>query len=222
MTDLIPDIVLQDNTSQRLPCVLVLDGSSSMYGEPIDNLNEGLKVLEREIKADDIASMRVQLLVIRIGGMDEPEVVTDWTDALDFTAPKIEANGTTPLGAGVNLALKKIDEQKKRYKQNQIPYNVPWLFVITDGCPTDLAWDSATKKAKNWEEKKKVVIFPIGTQDADFETLSELSAKNPVALKNLQFSELFVWLSKSVSVGSQSAPGGDTQLPAMDWGSVPS
>ena len=31
----IDDIALQDNTSQRLPCVLVLDGSGSMEGNPI-------------------------------------------------------------------------------------------------------------------------------------------------------------------------------------------
>ena len=39
MSELIPDIQLQDNTDQRLVCVLVLDGSSSMYGK-IDKLNE--------------------------------------------------------------------------------------------------------------------------------------------------------------------------------------
>ena len=33
--DMIPDIVLEDNTSQRLPCVVVIDGSASMHGEPI-------------------------------------------------------------------------------------------------------------------------------------------------------------------------------------------
>ena len=50
MNDLIPDLVLQDNSSQRLPCVVLVDGSGSMYGTAIDNLNEGLKVLEAELK----------------------------------------------------------------------------------------------------------------------------------------------------------------------------
>ena len=39
MSDLIPDLVLQDNTSQRLPCVIIVDGSSSMNGKAIENLN---------------------------------------------------------------------------------------------------------------------------------------------------------------------------------------
>ena len=56
---LIPDIQLENNTSQRLPCVLVLDGSGSMEGNSIsEELNKGLKVLEEELKKDDTASAK--------------------------------------------------------------------------------------------------------------------------------------------------------------------
>ena len=79
MSDLIPDLVLQDNTSQRLPCVITDDGSSSMNGKAIKNLNIGLKTLETELKNDDVASMRVQLLLIRIGGHSDTEILTEWT-----------------------------------------------------------------------------------------------------------------------------------------------
>ena len=113
MSDLIPDLVLQDNTSQRLPCVIIVDGSSSMYGKAIKNLNTGLETLENELKNDDVASMRVQLLVIRIGGHSDTDILTEWTDAIDFKAPEIIANGTTPLGKGVNLGLRKIEEQQR-------------------------------------------------------------------------------------------------------------
>ena len=51
-------------------------------------------------------------------------------DAIDFIAPTIIANGTTPLGKGVNLGLKKLGGTEKRYKDNQIPYNRPWIFII--------------------------------------------------------------------------------------------
>jgi uncharacterized protein YegL len=222
MSDLIPDLVLQDNSSQRLPCVVLVDGSTSMDGQAIDNLNTGLEILENELKVDDLASMRVQLLIIRIGGHNNVEVVTDWTDAIDFNAPKIEANGTTPLGAGVLLALKKIEEQKTRYKKNQIPYNRPWLFIITDGSPTDDKWIQASEKAINSETNGKVVIFPIGTEHANFEILNQFSSRGAMMLKNLDFKELFVWLSQSVSAGSQTEVDSSAQLPAATWGVVPS
>src|SRR5215813_4036125 len=105
----IPDVALQDNTSQRLPCAIVIDGSGSMMGQPIDELNEGLRVLETELKGDATASQRVQLLLIRLGDDDAAEVVTDWTDAMTFAAPKITANGSTPLGAAVRLAMHKLE-----------------------------------------------------------------------------------------------------------------
>ena len=129
----IDDIALQDNTSQRLPCVLVLDGSGSMEGNPISELNQGLKTLEEELKKDDTASQRVQLLVIRLGDDDKATILTDWTDAVDFKAPTVKAYGRTPLGKAMELALEKIEEQKVNYKANQIPYNRPWIFLIADG-----------------------------------------------------------------------------------------
>ena len=131
--DTIDDIALQDNTSQRLPCVLVLDGSGSMEGNPISELNQGLKTLEEELKKDDTASQRVQLLVIRLGDDDKATILTDWTDAIDFKAPTLEAYGRTPLGKAMELALEKIEEQKVNYKSNQIPYNRPWIFLRTRG-----------------------------------------------------------------------------------------
>tara|TARA_B100000524_G_C23640387_1_gene366460 strand:+ start:403 stop:1071 length:669 start_codon:yes stop_codon:yes gene_type:complete len=222
MSDLIPDLVLQDNSSQRLPCVVLVDGSSSMDGEAINNLNEGLKVLEAELKADDVASLRVQLLIVRIGGHSDVETVIDWTDAIDFIAPTIEANGTTPLGMGVKHSLKKIEEQKEKYKQNQIPYNRPWLFIITDGSPTDNGWERCANKAVEAETKGKVVIFPIGTEGANFDTLNQFSSRGAMMLQNLNFKELFVWLSQSVSAGSQTEVDSTSQLPAANWGIVPS
>lgn len=216
----IPDIVLQDNTNQRLPCILVLDGSSSMSGDPINELNKGLKVLESELKADDVACQRVQLLVIRIGDYDEAEIISDWTDAIDFHAPRISANGTTPLGKGVKLALKKLEEQKKNYKDHQIQYNRPWLFIFTDGEPND-RWESAAKEAVKAESDNKAVIFCIGTEGANFDILGEFSNRDPMKLNGLQFEELFLWLSKSASSTSKAAAGSVTQLAAVDWGSVP-
>jgi uncharacterized protein YegL len=219
---MIKDLILQDNTNQRLPCVVLLDGSTSMDGKAIDNLNQGLSILERELKADDVASLRVQLLLLRIGGHSDVEILTDWTDAIDFSAPQVEANGTTPLGKGVNVALKELEEQKKKYRQNQITYNRPWLFIITDGAPTDMNWEKAAEKAVEAEKKGKVVVFPIGTEEADFEILNKFSSRGAIMLNNLDFKELFVWLSQSVSAGSQTEINSERQLPAISWGAVPS
>ena len=217
----IPDIVLQDNTNQRLPCVLVLDGSGSMAGKPVEELNKGLELLSSELKEDDIACQRVQLLLIRVGGHEEVEIISDWTDAIDFVPPKLVANGTTPLGKGVNLALKKIEEQKKNYRDHQIQYNRPWLFIFTDGEPNDAGWEKCAEKAVESENDNKAVIFCIGSEGANFKKLQKFSTRSPLMLEGLQFEELFLWLSKSVSSTSKAAPDSSSQLAAIEWGSVP-
>ena len=219
MSELIPDIQLQDNTEQRLACVLVLDGSSSMHGEKIDKLNEGLKSLEQALKDDDAASSRVQMLVIRIGGNAEADIIADWTDAMNWQAPTIEANGMTPLGSGAKLGLQSIEEQKKNYQANGISYNRPWMILISDGEPND-SWEKIADDCREAENKNKVTIFPIGVEGADMQILSKFSNKSAIKLEGLQFNELFIWLSKSLSTGSQASAGEKIQLPAVGWGEV--
>jgi uncharacterized protein YegL len=219
----IPDDALIDNTSQRLPCVLVLDGSGSMAGTPVDELNAGLRLLEHELKDDDVASQRVQLLVIRFGDDDRVEVLSDWKDAMDFQAPEIRANGVTPLGEAVLIALAKIEEQKERYRANAIAYNRPWLFLITDGEPTDSRWEQAAAQCRNAEQANKVVVFGVGVGQANLAKLARFSTRNPMLLQGLKFRELFVWLSQSSKTASKAAQGTNVQLPPpSDWAQVPS
>jgi len=193
---------------------------SSAETDAIRELNDGLKVLERELKNDDTAAQRVQLLVIRLGDDDQVQVVSDWTDAMDFSAPAIEANGRTPLGEAMRLALDRIEDQKENYRSHDIPYNRPWIFLITDGAPTDLDWEDAAADCRQAEDENKVVIFPIGTAGANFDALKLFSNRSPVKLDGLKFRELFVWLSRSASSGSKAAQDSQVQLPAVDWGTV--
>jgi uncharacterized protein YegL len=218
----VPDEALISNNSQRLPCVLVIDGSGSMAGTPIDELNAGLKLLEQELKKDDVASQRVQLLVIRFGDDDKVDVLADWQDAMDFQAPVVHASGVTPMGDAVTLALAKIEEQKARYRTHGTAYNRPWLFLLTDGEPTDTGWDKAAAASRQAEQDGKVVFFGIAVGDANLETLAKFSTRRPVRLQGLKFRELFVWLSQSSKTASRAAQDKNVQLPApSDWAQVP-
>ncbi|WP_321382329.1 hypothetical protein [Rhizobium sp.] len=50
------DADLKSNPQPRCPCVLILDVSGSMGGRPIDELNQGLRALQEEIKSDSLAA----------------------------------------------------------------------------------------------------------------------------------------------------------------------
>ena len=147
--EMIPYVEFADNANERTPCVLVLDCSGSMRGEPIKQLNAGLKALENELKDDIDASSRVQLLIIKAFGKDEVETTSDWVDAMNFTAPVMEAGGLTPLGKAMELALQKIEEQKCLYDSCGITSKRPWIFLISDGEPTDYDWEIVAKKCRD-------------------------------------------------------------------------
>lgn len=204
--ELIPYVEFADNANERTPCVLVLDCSGSMRGEPIKQLNAGLKALERELKEDIDASSRVQLLIIKAFGKDEAIISSDWTDAMNFEAPTMEAGGLTPLGKAMELALKKIEEQKCLYDSCGITSKRPWIFLISDGEPTDYDWEFVAKECRKAQDHKKVVIHAVGTQGANLDKLAKFSTISPKRLTGLKFTEFFLWLSRSVSCVSRAAP----------------
>jgi len=190
--EMIPYVEFADNANERTPCVLVLDCSGSMRGEPIKQLNAGLKALEKELKEDIDASSRVQLLIIKAFGKDEAVISSDWIDAMNFTA--------------MELALQKIEEQKCLYDSCGITSKRPWIFLISDGEPTDYDWEIIAEKCRYAQKNKKVVVHAVGTQGANLEKLAKFSLMAPKRLTGLKFTEFFLWLSRSVSCISKAAP----------------
>ena len=217
---MIPDVHFSENASQRTPCVLVLDGSASMAGEPIHQLNAGLHTFEAQLKGNPLTALRVQVLVIVANGAARAEVVADWCDAIDFAPPTVRADGSTPLGAAMALALQQVEDQKAAYDAYGISSTRPWILLLSDGEPNDPGWERVAEQCRRAELDKRCVVFPIGTRDADLDALGRFSVNPAKQLEGLNFSDLFVWLSRSMTAVSQSAPGATVQLPATSWEST--
>lgn len=138
-----------------------------------------------------------------------------------FQPPFLRANGETPLGEAVLRSLALLRERKEIYKQNGLDYFRPWMFVITDGKPTDRNWEAAAEQVKQEENRRGVIFYGVGVEKAEMQVLSRFSeVRQPVRLTGLAFGELFMWLSKSLSVIAHSRPGGQAPLPPVGWGSV--
>ena len=56
-----------DNPEPRCPCVLLLDTSGSMQGDPIDQLNAGIRAFKTELMADSLALKRVEISIVTFG-----------------------------------------------------------------------------------------------------------------------------------------------------------
>jgi len=146
-----------DNPEPRCAVVLLLDVSGSMQGRRIDELNVGLQTFERALKKDPLASLRVELAVVAFGGraarvldvrQGQGEAIPAESSLAfvtvdGFHPPLLVADGSTPMGEAARIGLQLIRDRKATYKQNGIDYFRPWLFLITDGKPTDSGWEAA-------------------------------------------------------------------------------
>ncbi len=223
-TDLIPDeIQFAENPEPRYPCVLVVDVSTSMYGDKMEELNDGIATFAQELKTDQLAALRTEVAIVTFGS--NAEVIQDFVTADQFEPPILVANGTTMMSAGINLALDKIEERKQMYGDNGVDYYRPWLFLITDGVPTEESQvvEEASQRLGDAENEKRVAAFSVGVEGADMDVLTKISPRRPLALNGLEFSSMFVWLSQSMSRVSRSRTDDEIQLDTdglQDWAAI--
>ncbi|HWQ34718.1 MAG TPA: VWA domain-containing protein [Blastocatellia bacterium] len=239
-----PDPEFVDNPEPRCPCVLLLDTSGSMNDErqvsqaltpvqkllsasspartvrPIDELNAGLVAFRNQLMADELAVKRVEVSLVTFGPVKR---LTDFQTPDLFRPPRLTAEGDTPMGAAIEKAIELVSERKAAYRQNGISYYRPWIFLISDGEPTD-HWQGAAETVRAGEQAKSFAFFAVGVEGANFDILSRISLRQPLRLEGLRFQEMFMWLSSSLSNVSRSKPGDDVPLknPATPdgWASI--
>jgi len=203
------------NPDPRCACVLLLDTSGSMEGAPIHALNQGLQAFQSDIQEDPLAKRRLELAIVTFGG--SVSKVQDFVPAGSFTAPTLAAGGGTPMGEAIALGIQLADSRKAEYKSNGIVYYQPWIFLITDGEPTD-EWQTVAKLAQSKITANALTFFAVGVGEANMQVLSSITPR-AVKLDGLKFKDLFLWLSQSQKTRAGSKPGQQVALPQVDFGS---
>lgn len=201
------------NPQQRCATVLLLDVSASMQGQPLAELQGGLSVLREELYGDELARKRVEIAIVSFGG--SVDVIHSFSTVENFHVPALISNGDTPMGHAILKALDLVEERKQEYRQHGILYFRPWVFLLTDGAPTDKqtsAWGNVVTKIRQGETDKKFIFHGFGVQNADMTCLAELSQRH-YKLSGFKFRELFSWLSSSLGAVSRSTPGATLRLP---------
>lgn len=216
---LMPELML--NPEPRCPCLLLLDTSASMQGAAIDELRQGLQSFKHELMSDKMAMQRVELGIVTFGPV---RVISDFQTADGFVPPPLSAEGDTPMGEAIEQGIAMLEARKLVYKQAGISYYRPWIFLITDGSPTD-NWSRAAQLVRLGDSsaRKQFSFFAVGVDGADMGTLSQICSPNrpPLKLRGLSFRELFSWLSSSLGGVARSQPGESVNLPVpQGWAAV--
>ena len=213
-------VQLAENPDPRAPCLLLLDTSASMGGEPIAALNEGLQVFKRDLMTDQLARRRVEIAVMTFGSGGVREI-QNFVTAEQWNPPQLSAGGSTPMGEALRRGLELLRERKNMYRSAGLQYFRPWVFLISDGEPTDQI-DEAARAARQEDAGNGLAFFVVGVERANLEKLGEIAppSRPPLKLKGLQFAELFLWLSQSQQRISHSRVGDQLALPPVGWSEV--
>lgn len=222
MSDFFPELepLTEDmflNTERRCPVVLLLDASSSMTAE-IEKVNLGLKDLKSDLMSDQLASQRVEIAIMTFGPVN---LVHDFVSVDLWVPPRLRAAGNTPMGEALLAAIKLVKERKRAYREMGIPYYRPWIWLVTDGEPTD-RWQDAMAIVQEEIRTGGLELFTIGTDGANFTVLSHIGKpRSPIRLREAHYREMFVWLSQSLKPVSKSTPGSKLELPSpTTWGEI--
>ena len=171
---------LVNNPTARVPVCLCLDVSGSMDGEPIRELNDGVRMFYDAIREDETALYAAEVCIITFG-RNGAKCITDFASIeLQPDAPVLNAGGMTPMGEAVNLGLDLLEKRKNEYKSKGVDYYQPWLVLMTDGVPNGNPGElsRAISRTVEMTNNRKLSIFPIGIgEDADMDVLARFSPK---------------------------------------------
>ena len=209
------DIISVPNET-HLACLLLLDTSSSMTGEPINNLNKAINDLKEKTTIDEFSQKRVDIAVIEFNST--ARLVQDFVPLSEFQPINLKTRNDsdiTVMGAGINLAIDKVKERNKFYHSMGTPCFKPWIFMITDGAATD-DLSIARQRIIDEENKKRLKFWAIGVPGFNVTELKSLTERC-IALDKAEFSGIFNWLSESMMIISVSNNLSNGAIIPSDW-----
>jgi len=198
------------NRERRQPLILLLDASGSM-ADKLGEVERGLAALRASIVEDTLARSRVEIALVTFG--EAVVLHGDFVEATRFSAPPPFAAGATPMAEALLFALDAAREKRAACRAAGIDCFAPWIFLVTDGEPTDLArWTEAVGAVRAAEQAKSAAVFAVGTRHANFERLRQISPTRTIQLRDGGWQTMFRWLSTSLKAKSRSRPGDEVPL----------
>jgi uncharacterized protein YegL len=215
-------------TSTRMPFVIMVDISTSMSeGEnykdgiaPIMKVCNFINHLYEYLRNDEKARRCVEIAVVTFGPEDfspEKDVISPFSLVKDKQDVDITARGPTFMSKAINYVIQMINERKSQYKTAKRKYFRPLVLLITDGGTNTPDIDEFNKAKLNClsASKGKHLVFlavKVGREKSSlndsmhFDMLKGFDALHePIRLEDVDFSQLFSYLSNSIEATISNA-----------------
>lgn len=197
---------------RRLPVYILLDTSGSMFGEPIEAVNNGLQTLVSTLRSDPYALETAYLSVITFNSSARQDIPL--TELSSFQEPKLTASGCTVLGEALTLVKNCAEREVVKTTHEKKGDWRPLVFILTDGEPTDdLDKGIADFRTMKWG----MVVACAAGNGANTDTLKKIT-ENVLQLDTADSATIkafFKWLSASVAGTSERVDGGQGEVTGL-------
>ncbi len=211
---------------RRLPVYFLVDVSESMVGDPIKNVEDGMRQIIQELRSDPYALETVFVSIIVFAG--KAKSLSPLTELYKFYPPTFPIGGGTSLGAAMNYLMDDIDKSIVKTTEDIKGDWKPIIFLFTDGTPTDAPTASFARWNQKYRQKSNLVAISIG-DNVNTQLLGQIS-DNVLRLNetdDMSFKAFFKWVTASIKTTSVSvtnigddslalAPTGDINLEKVD------
>lgn len=190
---------------RRLPVYLLLDTSGSMFGEPVQALNNALSGMMNTLRMDPQALDSLWLSIVTFDR--EVKELVPLTELVSFQLPEIVCpqSGPTHTGQALQLLYEKVNREVRKGTAEQKGDWRPLLFLFTDGKPSDIQlYREMIPKIQSLNFA--AVVACAAGHLADDSMLKELT-QHVVHLATADSSTLkqfFKWVSDTIEQGNKS------------------
>ncbi len=192
--------------ARKLPVYLVLDTSSSMAGEPIEAVKNGVNVLISSLMNEPQAIETAHISVITFDS--SAKQIIPMTPITDFNLPNLQAFGLTAMGEALELICDCVENDVTKTTAETKGDWKPIVVIMTDGEPTD-NFERGLKKFIDNRKKIGLVIPAAAGMGADKSTLlklSELVVELDTDANSI--ASFFKWVTASITTASKSVNDG--------------